>query len=111
MSALPFEVRFARHCLLPEIGAEGQRRLCSLSVWSDPKDPASSYAALWLGRSGFLWEPGGLRLDMPPALNKDPLFAEVDAAIRSGLASVECMRRHLGLTERFGCALVLDEAI
>lgn len=104
MTELAPEVRFAKHRLLPEIGAAGQARLCSSRFAVDESDAAARFAAELLERSGLEKDATATPLTIAPATELDDAFGEVDAALRGALAAVEEIRRLVGVG---GAPLVL----
>ncbi|HJK94779.1 MAG TPA: hypothetical protein RMH85_28540 [Polyangiaceae bacterium LLY-WYZ-15_(1-7)] len=83
--------RYARHILLPEIGAAGQEALQAARFAPAP-GPAGEVAALYLERAGLEAAADGPALQLEGA-PEDPS----DAAIAGAFAAVEHIKATLGV--------------
>jgi hypothetical protein len=91
--------RFARHLLLPEIGASGQERLCAarVRVVAGADAEAAAIARDFLERAGVSCATEGRELFVPAAseveaLAGDPLLLEAARALSGALAAVEAVK-------------------
>lgn len=95
---IPLEVRFAKHRLLPEIGAAGQARLCAGRFRLDPSDPAAPWAAELLRRSGLVQAPEGEALAIPAApQGLAPALRVAHDATRAAIAATQRVRELVGI--------------
>jgi hypothetical protein len=100
-------VRYARHLLLPEIGAGGQERLCAARVRSSEgaDAEASAVASEYLLRAGMQIAPAGEHaLTLPSqedvvALAGSSELLEAARALLGALAAVETVKAVLHLGE------------
>lgn len=86
------EARFAKHRLLPEIGARGQARLSAARFAFDASDDASRFAALLLERSGLTAGDTAQAIVPSAPRRHEPAFTAADAAIRGAIAAVQRIR-------------------
>jgi hypothetical protein len=105
VSALPPEVRFAKHRLLPEIGARGQEALCAALFSVRPGDPVAREAAVQLARSGLresATSPEATPLTVPEGLRapRDPLLEVAFVAAAGALLATERVRTVVGVGGR-----------
>ena len=92
------EARFLRQVLLPEIGAEGQARICASKAAVGGTSPAHKVAELYARGAGFgAVEPGAIDVDAlaPPSIVRSPAARDVCAGARAALAA---MREALALS-------------
>lgn len=98
--------RFARHLLLPEIGADGQARLGASRVraapGADPRATALAYA--YLARAGLAIADDGAAFECADAatvsrLAGAPRHEAAAAALAGAFAAVEAIKRTLALGE------------
>ncbi len=97
------QLLYARQILLPEIGKEGQARLCTARVCAgsgaDPRVVA--VARDYLERAGVAWGEDGEPVALPDAaavarLAGDPALADAAAAVLGAFAAVETIKRITG---------------
>lgn len=94
------EARFAKHRLLPEIGPRGQERLSATRFASDPNDPAATFAALLLERSGLLRDDGAPPLVVDASRSpREPALVAADDAIRGAITAVQRIREIVALPD------------
>ncbi len=92
------EARFAKHRLLPEIGARGQDRLCATRFAHDPSDAGAAFAAILLERSGLTPDAAASALIVaPPRAPRDAALGVADDAIRGAIAAVQQIREIVAL--------------
>lgn len=82
--------RYARHFLLPEIGVQGQERLCA-AAFQAGASRAERVAATYLARAGLREDPAGR--PVAAIATDDP----VDAALAGAFAAVEHLKAELGV--------------
>ncbi|MFI5307838.1 MAG: hypothetical protein ACHQ53_10820 [Polyangiales bacterium] len=111
--------RYARHLLLPEIGADGQARLCAASVrFPGSADVrASDVARVYLERAGIDVRPADaenatLARAVPAtrevqAIAGAPDLVEAAAALCGALAAVEVIKAELGIGRAAGLPAVV----
>ena len=100
-------VRYARHLLLPEIGAGGQERLNAARVRVSPAadEGAGAVAREYLARAGVQVAPEGEHLVELPggeavlSLAGSPELLEAARALAGALAAVETVKAVLQLGE------------
>ncbi len=90
-------VAFARQLLLPEIGPEGQQRLCQASARID--GPGSDLANEYLTRAG-VQRSESITTSLDPRdarqLTQDPALASAATSLVAAFAAVEAIKVALG---------------
>lgn len=91
-------MRYARHVLLPEIGASGQARLEAATVGVALDDPrASAVAADYLARAGVRVAADVAPSTSPPEVRPGrPELAEAAAFLTGALHAVEAIKAVVG---------------
>lgn len=102
MALSPIErVRYARHLLLPELGLDGQARLCAASYRVSGDEAAARVAVDYLGRAGLArgrdGDGGAVSVAVPAAdaidgLAGRPELREAAAALAGAFAAVEAIK-------------------